>query len=201
MKNATWMSMLGVAAFLMPWSAMRAQTDPGIRTESGKAQLVPADQRATDAEVDKLFEVMRIRQQMAATATMMPQMMKQQFDQQAKEMEKDHPEWASLSEEQRQAMSKIMEKYMSQAMTLYNTDEMLADMRGLYEKHLSRSDVDGTIAFYSSPAGQHFLDMVPTIMQEFVPNLMTKMQAKMRPLIVEMSKEMAEAMQAAGGKK
>jgi hypothetical protein len=36
------------------------------------------------------------------------------------------------------------------------------------------------------------LDMVPVVMQEFLPNFMQKMQTRMRPLLVEMAKEMAE---------
>jgi len=38
------------------------------------------------------------------------------------------------------------------------------------------------------------LDMVPVIMQEFMPTAMQKMQAKMRPMLAELSKEMAEIM-------
>jgi hypothetical protein len=196
MKMAKWIAVVVVLGVVMvPWTVARAQDQP-TAPAAASAPVVPEAERATDEQLNRLFEVMRIKQQMASATQMMPQLMKQQFDQSfkemEKEMEKDHPEMASMTDEQRQAAAKVMEKFMSKAMTLYTSDEMIADMRELYGKHLTAADIDATVAFYSSPAGQHFLDMVPAIMQEFLPTVMQKVQAKMRPLIVEMSKEMAE---------
>lgn len=193
MKNTNWMVALGMGILLMPWAG-GAQANPGLTTHSETAQLVPLDQAASDAQLDKLFEVTRVRQQMAAAAQAMPQVIKQQFNRQLDEMEKDHPEMSSMTGEQREAVNRIMEKFMSQAMTLYTTDEMMTDMKAIYREHLTRDDVNAITAFYSTPAGQHMLDMVPAIMQEYLPKAMTRMQEKMRPLIVEMSKEIAEVM-------
>jgi hypothetical protein len=65
-------------------------------------------------------------------------------------------------------------------------------MKAIYQRHLTGNDVENLIGFYGSPSGQHMLDMVPAIMQEFLPNFMQKMQSRMRPLLVDMAKEMAE---------
>jgi hypothetical protein len=162
------------------------------------AIVVPVDQRPTNEQLTRLFEVMRIREQIASTSKMMPQLMQQQFSEQLENMEKEHPELSSMKEEQRQAASGIMQKYMTRATGVYTTNEMLADMKAIYQRHLSRSDVDGIIAFYSSPAGQHMLDMVPVIMQEYMPAAMEKMQVKMRPLIEDMQKELTELVESSG---
>jgi hypothetical protein len=201
MNNAKWVAILGLVASIAAGVVARSQEQPAA---PAPAAVVPEDQRATDDQLNRLFEVMRVKQQMASTMQMMPQLMKQQFDQNfkatEKEMEKDHPEMASMTDEQRQSAAKVMEKFMNQAMTLYTPEEMMADMKALYGKHLSATDVDATIAFYSTPAGQHILDMVPAVMQEFLPTMMLKMQAKMRPLIVEMSKEMADIAKSSGAR-
>ena len=63
--------------------------------------------------------------------------------------------------EQREGIENLMRKYVEKAMDLYPVDEMLTDMTGIYQRHLSRDDVDAMIAFYSSPAGQHLLDAQP----------------------------------------
>lgn len=164
------------------------------------AITVPEDEQPTGQQLDRLFEVMRTKAQMTATTKMLPQIMQQQFERQIEEVKKDHPEFSKLTPEQQQAISKVIEKFMTQAMNLYTADEMVADMRAIYQRHLTGSDVENLITFYSSPSGQHMLDMIPVIMQEFMPVAMEKMQSKMRPLIAEMAKEMAEISQAPGGK-
>jgi uncharacterized protein len=195
MKKRTFAATMALILSMAPWMNARAQEQASPSTA---VPAIPEDQRPTDAQLNRLFEAMRVNQQMAAARQAMPQLMKQQFDQQVREMEKDHPEMASMTDQQRQAVSKIMQKYMSQAMTLYTPEEAMADMRTIYQKHLSQADVEAATAFYSSPPGQHILDMVPAIMQEFIPSMMTKMMTKMRPLIVEMSKEIAAVMKPSG---
>jgi hypothetical protein len=113
-------------------------------------------------------------------------------------MKKDYPQTSSMTEDQQQAMSKVMASFMERTMTLYPADEMIADVTALYQKHLSRPDVEATIVFYSSPAGQHVLDMVPAVMQELLPTVMQKTQERMKPLILEMTKQMAEIATSAG---
>ena len=161
---------------------------------------IPEDQQATKEQLARLFEVMRIKQQLAASTRTMPALVQQQFQEQLQQMQKDNPQLASLTEEQQQAMKALMGKFMERAMTLYGSDEMIADMTSLYQKHLSRTDADATIAFYSTPAGQHLLDMLPAIMQEFMPTVMQKTQGRITPLILEMTKEMAEVTSQGGNK-
>jgi hypothetical protein len=87
-------------------------------------------------------------------------------------------------------------KYVAKSMDLYPTDEMLTDMTGIYQKHLSKDDVEGLLTFYSSPAGQHLLDAQPVIAQEYMPLVMGKVGQRSQAMTKEMMKEMAEVLPA-----
>ena len=133
---------------------------------------------------------MKVRTQLATITKMMPQMLQQQLTTQFKEMQKDHPEMGSMTDDQQKAASEIMGRYMGRVMNLYTADEMVSDMGAIYQKHLSASDVDATIAYYSSPAGEHMLELVPVIMQEFLPIVTTRIQERIKPVLEQMTKEM-----------
>ena len=45
-------------------------------------------------------------------------------------------------------------------------DEMMNAVISIYQRHLSKSDVDEMIRFYSSPIGQKLLRELPQILQE-----------------------------------
>jgi hypothetical protein len=48
----------------------------------------------------------------------------------------------------------------------FSVDEMIDALIPIYQKHLSKSDIDGILAFYASPAGQRLLKETPAIMAE-----------------------------------
>ncbi len=45
-------------------------------------------------------------------------------------------------------------------------DEMVDAMIPVYQRHLTKSDLDAIVAFYASPAGQHLLKEQPAMMSE-----------------------------------
>jgi hypothetical protein len=186
--------MLALSAAPFAFAQAPATEAPDVQTKA--APVVPADQQPTASQLDRLFDVMRIREQLASTTKMMPQLVQQQMAQQMGELQKDHPELARLTPAQKEAAGKVMGKFMSQALTLVTADEVIGDMKAIYQRHLTGNDVENLITFYGSSSGQHMLDMVPVVMQEFLPNFMQKMQGKMRPLLAEMAKELAEIAQA-----
>lgn len=152
---------------------------------------IPADQQPTNEQLSKLFEVMRIRQQMQGMMSMIESTAKQQVQQQISQMEQQGGQ-AAMTPEKKEQIQKVMEKYLQKAMGLYPIDEMLTDMGDVYKKHISKTDVDAFIAFYASPAGQHLLDQQPAIMQEYMPLVMNRMQSRMKDLNTELMKDMAE---------
>lgn len=48
----------------------------------------------------------------------------------------------------------------------YPTSQMIDDLIPVYQKHLTRADVEAAITFFSTPAGQKFIVEAPQMMQE-----------------------------------
>jgi hypothetical protein len=185
---------LGVAVgtssvFAFAQSAQSAEVAPaGVQTS---AAVVPADQKPTLEQLTKLFEVMRLKEQMQSMRQMVPAMVQQQITSAMKQTEAELPSGTKLTPEQREGMQTVMSKYVGKAMDLYPADEMIADMGSIYQRHLSKDDVDGLIVFYSSPAGQHLLNAQPVIAQEYMPIVMGKVMPRSQAMTKEMMKEMA----------
>jgi uncharacterized protein len=169
-------------------------TEQAGAAQAGQAQaaIVPADQQPTKEQLIKLFEVMRLREQMKAMRQMVPSMVQQQIKSAMQQTESNLPAGTKLTPEQREGMERVMNKYVGKAMDLYPADEMLTDMTAIYQRHLSRDDVDGLIAFYGSAAGQHLLDAQPVIAQEYMPMVMGKVAERSQAMTKEMMKEMSE---------
>ena len=191
MKVTTIVGMVAAGLFLMAPVDGRSQAiavgaDGTMQQERPAAVIAPENQ-ASPEKLAKLFEVMRIKQQMQSMKTMVPGMVQQQIESAMKEF----PTQSKLTPEQREKLQAIMNKYVAKSMELYPADEMLTDMTGIYQKHLSKEDVQGLTTFYSSPAGQHLLDAQPVIAQEYMPMVMGKVGQRSQAMTREMVKEMA----------
>jgi hypothetical protein len=179
--------LLSCTAFAQSQSAQ-----PAVAPEPFRAVgVVAADQQPTKEQLAKLFEVMRLREQMQNMMKAVPSMVQQQIQAQAKEMAAKNPGGAPTAEQQA-AIEKVLNKYMEKAFSIYTADEMIADMGTIYQRHLSRADIDAFIAFYASPAGQHLLDITPVIMQEYMPMVMNRVQERGKALNDGLAKDMAE---------
>jgi uncharacterized protein len=124
----------------------------------------------------------------ASLSKTLPALMQQQITARMKQMQQNNPALAFPTQEQQQAISKITNRFMERVLDLYKSDEMIADVTELYQKYLTRSDVAGIIAFYSSPAGQRLLDIQPVIM----PLVMQRMQDRVKTSTDEMQRELME---------
>jgi uncharacterized protein len=194
--------MMSAAVVVISASAFAQSSKPGEPTSAAQAgqapaTTAPADQQPTKEQLAKLFDVMRLRDQMQSMRQIVPSMVQQQIKSAMKQTESDLPAGTKLTPEQRQEMEKVMSKYVGKAMDLYPADEMLTDMTTVYQRHLSKDDVDGLIAFYSSAAGQHLLDAQPLIAKEYMPLVMEKVLQRSQTMTKEMMKEMAEIVPAA----
>jgi uncharacterized protein len=175
------------ASSISPETATHQQSVPAIS---------PGDQ-ATAEQLARLFDVMRIRDQMQTTRRIIPSLVETQVRQQMEGMSADLPPGSKLTAEQRTQMDQLLRKYMAKAMDMYPVDEMLADMTGLYQKHLTRDDIAAMTTFYASPAGQHLLDAQPKIAQEYMPLVMQRTAERTKTLTAEMMKDLAALKQSA----
>jgi hypothetical protein len=141
---------------------------------------------------------MRLRDQMQSMRKIVPAMVESQVREQMQAMSAQIAPGSRLTAEQHAAIEKLLRKYVEKAVNLYSVDEMIADMTGLYQEHLSREDVDAMIAFYNSTAGQHLLDAQPKIAQEYMPLVMRRSEERTKLLTAEMMKDMAALKQSSG---
>lgn len=178
---------MAIGLALAPWAAAQAAAEPPAQTP---AATVSPDQQPTREQLARLFEVMRLRQQLQGYLKMLPGMIQEQMRTQFKELAAKAPGGEALKPEQQEAMEKVLNRYMEKAINIFTIDEMIEDMTGLYQRHLSRADVDAFIAFYSSPAGQHLLEQQPVIMQEYMPMVMKRAQERTKTLTEELTAEL-----------
>lgn len=74
-------------------------------------------------------------------------------------------------------------------------DGMLDDMIPVYQRHLSKSDVDAMVGFYSTPTGQKILREMPTIAAEGMQAVQPRLRKQMdeaKEKIEQMAKEESE---------
>lgn len=84
--------------------------------------------------------------------------------------------------------------------TGFPVDEMIDAMVPIYQKHLTKSDLDAVIAFYSSPAGQKFIKESPAMMSEgmqvggeIARSRMSDLNTRLQKKIDDLAKEMQPA--------
>lgn len=162
----------------------------GTVAQEQPAVAIPPEQQATKEQLTALFDAMRIRDQMQATRRIVPAMVESQLKEQMQAMGAVSP-GTKATPSQRAELDRLLRKYVERAVDLYPVDEMITDMTGLYQEHLTRDDVDAMIAFYASPAGQHLLDAQPKIAQEYMPLVMRRTAERSKTLTAEMMKDMA----------
>jgi hypothetical protein len=185
---------LGLALSPLAMFAQAPEGQPASESAQTTATLaaIPSDQQPTKEQLARLFEVMRLRQQLESVMKAVPAVVQQQIKTQMQEVTSKLPGGKAPTPEEDAAFDKMMNKYMEKAVNIYPVGEMLDDMAVIYQHHLSRSDVDAFIAFYESPAGQHLLDAQPAIMKEYMPMVMARTQERTKALTDEMSKDIDE---------
>lgn len=195
MKTTSCKAAVTAIAIVLGAAAVGGRAQAYAVGADGKAQqerTIAADDQATNEQLGKLFDAMRIKDQMQQMRQIVPSMIQQQIQAAMKQTETNLPAGTKLTDEQRARMQQVMIKYVGKAMDMYPYDEMLTDMTGIYQRHLSKEDVEGLITFYGSPAGQHLLDAQPLIAREFMPIVMGKVQERSQVMTKDMVKEMAE---------
>jgi hypothetical protein len=196
-------ALMPVAAFCQtpngtPVKEIRMRQADGTPAAQSATATVPVEDQATKEQIARLFEVMRVRQQVETMKSMMSSMIQQQVKQRAKSLETTLPEGSDRTPEQKAAVEKLMNRYMDKALNIYPIEEMLNDVATVYQKHISRSDVESFIAFYSSTPGQHLLDAQPLIAKEFMPIVTQRVQERTKELTDEITRDVNELMKSSG---
>lgn len=126
---------------------------------------------ASQDDILKLFDVMQIRNQMKLVMQQMSQQMRSLGHEQIRKRD------PKVTDEQIAKLDAMSDEITRD----FPIDGLLADMVPVYQKHLSKSDVDAMIGFYSTPTGQKILRELPAITAEG----MQAMQPRLREVMDE----------------
>ncbi|RDZ26770.1 DUF2059 domain-containing protein [Lysobacter silvisoli] len=136
----------------------------------------------SDAQVDRLLEVMRARQTVEA---MLPQIEASQQQMVAQMMA-----GRELSASERKGLESTIARSSAQLRKTLAWPKLEPIYRDIYRQTFSGEDMDALIAFYTSPAGQNLLDKMPSLMQ----NTMNAMQKLIVPMMQDLQRDIeAEA--------
>jgi len=124
---------------------------------------------AAKEDIQKLFEVMQIHQQMRLV---MDSVIKQQSAMMHETLKKRYPQ---ISAEKIARADNIMKESMKDV----PMDAMLDDMIPIYQKHFSKADIDAMTSFYASPTGQKVMREMPALTSESMQASFGRMQKQM----------------------
>jgi hypothetical protein len=139
---------------------------------------------ATKEDVERYLSVTHshemMNQMMAAMAKPMRQMVHEQYLKDKDKLPADFEERTNKS--------------MDDMFKNFPWDEIMQAMVPVYQKHLTKGDVDALVAFYSSPTGEKMLREMPAIMGEAMQSMMPIMQKYMATVKDHIDQETAEAL-------
>ncbi|HVB85437.1 MAG TPA: DUF2059 domain-containing protein [Candidatus Dormibacteraeota bacterium] len=119
------------------------------------AQESQDNQPASAADIERYVEVMHIRDQMKDMMTAMSAQMRQIMHEQLQKT-------PNLPPGAQQQMDKMYDAMLQKL----PTEEILQAMVPVYQKYLTKDDVNSLIAFYSTPTGQKVLAEMPQITKD-----------------------------------
>ena len=144
----------------------------------------------TREEVLKLFDLLQITKTMDAVVNAT----KQQSMEIAEQMiQEKMPE---ATPEQKKKFREMMDEVMRESLGPAAINEMLEATVPVYQRHLTKADMDAMVAFYSSPVGQKILHEQPTMIQESMEasaGIQQRIARSMFQKIDERMEKMAEA--------
>jgi hypothetical protein len=127
------------------------------------------DTPAAKEDIQHLFEVMQIHQQMRQV---MDATMKQQTAMIHETLKKRYPQTSA---------DKIAraDRLIADTMKDMPMDAILDDMIPIYQRHFSKTDIDAMSTFYASPTGQKMMQEMPALTSESMQASYARMQKQM----------------------
>ena len=158
--------MLRVLSFLLIVLAVSPAFAQQTVAEAAAQSRAAADARKAAAapptreDVLKLFDLLQVNKTMDAILNAT----KQQSMELAEQM--IGARMPDATPEQKKQFREMVDDVMRQALGKEAINEMLEATIPVYQHHLTKSDLDAMVAFYSSPVGQKILHEQPAMVQE-----------------------------------
>lgn len=166
-----------VACLAATPAALAQSTDTTTQSES----------RPSEESVRHLLEVMQAQKIVQTLSAQMDGM----FD----SMVKKQLEGQDVTPEQRQAIEARRKAASDMVKELLSWDSMESLYLKVYEDTFTQDEIDGMVAFYSSPAGRAVIAKMPLAAKNSLSEMQQRMQ-QMIPKLQQMAKEAAEAAKA-----
>jgi uncharacterized protein len=185
MRNFLILCLLGLSS--LPVFAQQPATKPA-ESQTVTEQALPAD-AATREQIQKLFDVLKVRQ----TTEIIMQAAFQQAKENGMQMLRESVPGQTPEDEKN--LSDMMDRLMARVAQSINLDEMFEVMIPVYQRHLSKTDLDSILAFYASAAGQHFLQEQPQMVQESMQAMVPIQQRLMQQIMADMKDQVQKAVE------
>ena len=179
-----------LACAQQPAAPKQPAAAPKKPASSASKGVAPADagQPATIPDVNRLMIAMHIEKQMVD----MQHAMLAQYKPMIERMTADQVRM--MTPQQRERFQALMAQSLSDSLAAYPPSEMIHDIAPIYAKYLTKGDVDAMARFYSSPAGQKFLDIQPKLVADFMSVLMPKIQGRIQASVQKMQEQVRQMM-------
>ena len=148
--------LLAVSPAFAQQSVAEAAAQSRAAAEARKAAAAPP----TREDVLKLFDLLQITKTMDAVINATKQQSVEIAEQMIREKMPD------ATPEEKKQFREMMDEVMRQALGPAAINEMLEATIPVYQRHLTKADLDAMVAFYSSPVGQKILHEQPAMVQE-----------------------------------
>jgi hypothetical protein len=145
-------------------------------------QPVSGDAPASKDDVMKLFAVMGNQAQVRTSLGMITKQMATMNREQLKQRN------SAVTEEDLARMDQEMEQFARN----FPVDKLLDDMVPVYQKHLTKPDVDAMLTFYSSPTGQKLLREMPVIATESMQAVYPRIQREIDAISKRMDEKSSQ---------
>jgi len=154
------------------------------------AQQNSADAPATKEDVEKYLQVMHSKEMVTKMVDAMMKPMHQMLHEQyLKDKDRLPPDFE-------ERMTKIMDDYLKS----FPWDDILDAMVPVYQKHLTKGDIDELVAFYSTPTGQKLIKELPEISAEAMQKMMPMLRKSIDRMTQQIQEEIAAQVKENEGK-
>lgn len=170
-------------------SAPVSGQSPSATQKKKATPATEAAEKPTQEQVLKLLELLRVRESLQIALDAMKEQVRATAEQSLRESV------PQPSTEQLRQLNAIVDGVFKELVL----DDLLQDVVPVYQKHLTRADVEAVIAFYSSPAGKKIMREQPAMIRESMQATRAGQQKKMELLLVKLDARMRELIQGQPG--
>jgi uncharacterized protein len=153
-----------------------AQKPAAPHPTASRSTLAAADEKPSAEQVLRLLDLLRIKESIQISVDAMKEEMKGTAEQSFRE------KFPNPTPEQLQSVHAAVDDVFKTLVL----DDLLTKVVPVYQRHLTRSDVQAMIAFYSSPAGKKIMREQPAMIRESMQATAAGQQKKMEILLARL---------------